>query len=44
MGTIHLPQDFREFLLKDDQIIRMGLPPMRIEILTSISGVTFDEA
>ena len=33
-----------ELFLKDDQIIRMGLPPMRIEILTSISGVEFDEA
>lgn len=27
-----------------DQIIRMGLPPMRIEILTSIDGVEFAEA
>ncbi len=27
-----------------DQVIRMGLPPMRIEILTSISGVDFDDA
>lgn len=29
--------------LKDDQIIRMGIPPHRIELLTTISGVTFDE-
>ncbi|NBC16469.1 MAG: hypothetical protein GVY18_04030 [Bacteroidetes bacterium] len=29
--------------LKDDQIVRMGVPPMRIEIQTSISGVTFDD-
>ena len=29
--------------LKKDQIIRMGVPPLRIEILTSISGVTFNE-
>lgn len=30
--------------LVPDQIIRMGLPPMRIEILTSIDGVEFAEA
>lgn len=26
---------------KPDQIVRMGVPPLRLEILTSISGVTF---
>ena len=26
-----------------NQIIRMGVPPVRIEIITSISGVTFEE-
>ncbi len=30
--------------LEDDRVIRMGLPPMRIEILTSISGVDFKDA
>ncbi len=30
--------------LEADQVIRMGLPPMRIEILTSISGVDFQDA
>ncbi|MCP4903269.1 MAG: hypothetical protein GY906_40425 [bacterium] len=30
--------------LESDRVIRMGLPPMRIEILTEISGVEFDEA
>jgi hypothetical protein len=30
--------------LQRDKVVRMGLPPMRIEILTSISGVEFDEA
>ena len=29
--------------LKPDQIIRMGLPPIRIEVVTTISGVSFDE-
>lgn len=27
----------------DDKIIRMGLPPMRIEIMTSIDGVVFED-
>ncbi len=27
-----------------DQIIQLGVPPNRIDILTSISGVAFDEA
>ncbi len=26
-----------------DQVIRMGVPPLRIEILTTIDGVTFPE-
>jgi predicted nucleotidyltransferase len=29
--------------LQKDKIIRMGLPPVRIEILTGISGVIFEE-
>jgi len=29
--------------LEENQIIRLGVPPMRIEILTGISGITFDE-
>jgi hypothetical protein len=29
--------------LEPNQVIRMGLPPIRIEMLTSISGVTFNE-
>ncbi len=33
-----------ELFLEADQVIRMGLPPMRIEILTSISGVEFYDA
>jgi hypothetical protein len=32
-----------EMFLKEDQIIRMGLPPIKIEIVTSISGVEFEE-
>ena len=32
-----------ELFLAEGQIIRMGVPPVRLEILTSISGVTFAE-
>lgn len=32
-----------ELFLKENQIIRMGLPPVRIEITTTISGVDFKE-
>jgi len=34
------PEDFG----RPDQVVQVGLPPRRIDILTSISGVTFDEA
>jgi hypothetical protein len=30
--------------LQDQNIVRMGVPPMRIEVLTKISGVSFEEA
>ncbi len=36
-----LPQVRPELFLKADQLIRMGTPPVRIEIATSISGVDF---
>jgi hypothetical protein len=32
-----------ELFLTLDNVVRMGVPPMRLEILTSISGVQFDE-
>jgi predicted nucleotidyltransferase len=32
-----------ELLLQKPKIIRMGFPPLRLEITTSISGVGFDE-
>ena len=32
-----------ELLMKPDQVIRVGLPPLRIEVLTSVSGVEFEE-
>ncbi|HDH57246.1 MAG TPA: hypothetical protein ENF16_01415 [Bacteroidetes bacterium] len=38
-----LPELSVDLFLKENQIIRMGVPPVRIEIWTSISGVEFDE-
>lgn len=32
-----------EIFLRESQVIRMGVPPLRIEVLTSISGVSFSE-
>jgi hypothetical protein len=32
-----------ELFLKEDQIVRMGVEPVRIELSTSISGVDFPE-
>jgi len=29
--------------LKEDSLVRMGVPPLRIDILTSIAGVAFEE-
>ena len=38
-----VPELCVDLFLKKKQVIRMGLPPIRIEILTDISGVEFDE-
>ena len=37
------PQLSKELFLKKNSIVRMGIAPMRIEILTTISGVNFEE-
>jgi len=37
-----LPELKNELFLQEEKIIRMGVPPMRLEILTSIDGVSFD--
>ena len=34
----------REDLQQDDIVFQIGVPPSRIDLLTSISGVTFDDA
>lgn len=36
------PELSTELFLEEDRIIRMGMPPMRIEIATTISGVEFE--
>lgn len=38
-----IPDLSMEVFMKPNQIIRMGIPPVRIEILTTISGVSFEE-
>lgn len=37
------PQLSKELFLKKDKVVRMGNEPIRIEILTTISGVTFED-
>ena len=37
-----LPDLNKEIFLTEKKVIRMGLPPMRLEILTSIDGVRFE--
>jgi len=39
-GTLQLSE---KLFLKENSIVRMGVPPIRIEILTTISGVNFEE-
>ena len=33
-----------EDFLQPDQVVQLGVPPVRVDILTSISGVTWEEA
>ncbi len=37
------PQLSENLFLQEDSIIRMGVPPLRIEVMTTISGVSFAE-
>lgn len=37
------PELSAELFLQDQSIVRLGMPPLRIEITTTISGVGFDE-
>ena len=38
-----VPELSHELFLKEDRIIRLGMPPIRIVIMTSISEVSFGE-
>ncbi len=38
-----VPQLSEDLFLKPDTIVRMGVPPFRIEVFSSISGVSFEE-
>jgi len=38
-----LPELSPELFLKEWQVVRLGVPPVRIEIATTISGVNFSE-
>jgi hypothetical protein len=42
-ATQRLAMMNRDFL-DPDQVVQSGLPPRRIDVLTSISGLAFDEA
>lgn len=37
-----VPELSAEVFLRPDQVIRLGTPPLRIELLTTIAGVDFD--
>jgi len=37
-------ESLADLLLKENQVIRLGVPPLRVEILTTISGVDFEHA
>lgn len=38
-----VPELSEELLLMSDNVVRMGVPPFRLEVVSSISGVTFEE-
>ncbi len=40
---LSIGEEVIEALMQENQILRMGVPPLRIELLTSISGVDFED-
>ena len=40
----NVPELSAELFLREDRVIRMGVPPIRIELITTISGVSFSES
>jgi hypothetical protein len=43
LGAFGFSEVSPDIFLRERQVIRMGVPPLRIEVLTSISGVSFSE-
>ncbi len=39
-----VPELRKELFLEERKIIRMGIPPMRLEIVTGIDGITFEQS
>lgn len=39
-----VPRLSEELFLAENQIVRMGVPPLRIDILTTISGIRFEDS
>ncbi len=39
----NIPELSVDLFLKENSIVRMGMPPMRIEVVTGISGVRFED-
>ena len=39
----NLPESAEQLLIDPDNVLRMGVPPVRLELLSSISGVSFEE-
>ncbi|MBU2447217.1 MAG: hypothetical protein KJ666_16815 [Bacteroidetes bacterium] len=39
----NVPELSTELFLKENQIIRIGVPPLRLEILTTVSGLNFND-
>lgn len=38
-----VPDDEKKRFLIEPRVLRMGIPPLRVEVLSSISGVEFEE-
>jgi predicted nucleotidyltransferase len=38
-----MPEVAPELFLSGERVVRMGVPPIRIEVLTAISGVSFED-
>jgi hypothetical protein len=39
----NVPELRAELFLREDRVVRLGEPPLRIELLTSVSGLKFDQ-